>query len=150
MDELRDKMKKRKAASLIEAKKVPVTKVESEVKALPSKDMTTAERYASLQRHRYQPMIDHRISKLPLYLSEEIKTLREIAAAEGWSLDVTSYANNQDAPLYSGNTFYEYMDESHEYLVDFLVIDIKDMPLYINDKSPWKRTLSKWRLTIGK
>jgi len=41
-------------------------------------------------------------------------------------------------------------DEYHNYIVDTLLLDIDDMPLHINDEQPWRRTIAKWRMKIGK
>jgi hypothetical protein len=105
---------------------------------------------SSLERNRYQPRFDQRISKLPIYLGFEIKLLAQIAKEEKWNLDATSYSNNQEPPLYNANSFYEYLDEYHDHLVDILLKDIDEMPLYINDKYASNRAIAKWRMKIGK
>ena len=107
---------------------------------------------ASLERNRYEPRFDERISKLPIYLGSEIKLLKSIADEEGWSLATTSssYSNNQEPPLYNSNTFFEYLDESLDpNMVSLLLEDIAHMPLYINHEEPWYRAMSKWRLKLG-
>ena len=105
---------------------------------------------SSLEKNRYQPRFDQRISGLPIYLGFEIKLLAAIAKEEHWVLDATSYSNNMEPPLYNANSFYEFLDEYHDYVVDFLMVDREDMPLHINDEQPWKRALAKWRMKIGK
>lgn len=104
----------------------------------------------SLEHNRYQPRFDQRVSYLPIYLGTEVRYLAEIAKEEGWVLDATSFATNQEVPLYNGNSFYEYLDECHSYVVDILLMDIGNMPLHINDEQPWRRAISKWRMKIGK
>jgi len=107
----------------------------------------------SLERNRYQPRFDERISRLPVYLSEEINSLKAIASEEHWTLDSysRSYSNNQDPPLYNANSFYEYLDEGLDpNMISLLLEDMTRMPLYINDEQAWCRAMSRWRLKIGK
>ena len=104
----------------------------------------------SLERNRYQPRFDQRISSLPIYLGFEIKLLASIAKDEHWIMEATSYSNNQEPPLCNANSFYEFLDEYHSYVVDFMLLDLEEMPLHINDEHPWKRSIAKWRMKIGK
>jgi hypothetical protein len=119
---------------------------------MPKPDFEDKHKRASLERDRYEPRFDERISKLPVYLGKEIKLLKEIAEEEKWNLSSSSssYSNNQEPPLYNSNTFFEYLDESLDpNIVSLLLESIDNMPLYINHEESWYRALSKWRLKLG-
>jgi len=53
-----------------------------------------------------------------------------------------------DKVLYEliGPYYYGYTED----LDEFLDLKKTDMPLYIEDKIPWKRVIAKWRLKINK
>lgn len=108
---------------------------------------------ASLERNRYQPRFDQRITKLPIYLGDEIKVLKEIAEEQKWNLGryTSSFSYNQSPPLYNSNSFYEFLDEcTAPGIVDFILSDINNMPLYVNEECEWRRVIAIWRLRIGK